>query len=211
MGGCKGTSFFLTYPPSSLLWSPTNPTTILQSVGEVGDFKPLFTCVSPAFFCNLNYAVCSKRNYVMLSKERDCIGPLNNYIIPLNITYAIRKKQGCNNHYKWVHQSWLLSLPSQKIVAMLTVLYFFPLCFCLQSFMWWDSWNQDFSFFFCVCLIILGLTVDVVSMQLRSEGSLYVMQAVKPHPGISTKLPAEPEHFWILSTQPARLHCAPVL
>lgn len=100
MGGCKGTSFFLTYPPSSLLWSPTDPTTILQSVGEVSDFKPLFTCVSPAFFCNLNYAVCSKRNYVMLSKERDCIGPLNNYIIPLNITYAIRNKQGCNNHCK---------------------------------------------------------------------------------------------------------------
>lgn len=61
---------------SSLLWSPTNFAVILQPMGEVSDFKLLFTGVSLAFFCNLNYAVCSKRNSVILSKEKDYISAL---------------------------------------------------------------------------------------------------------------------------------------
>lgn len=60
----------------SLLWPLTNLIVILQPVGEVSDFKLLLPCVSLAFFCNLNYAVCSKRNSVILSKEKDYISPL---------------------------------------------------------------------------------------------------------------------------------------
>jgi len=52
--------YTLPYP----LWSPTSFTLILQPLGEVSDFKLLLTCLSLAFFCNLNYAVCSKRNSV---------------------------------------------------------------------------------------------------------------------------------------------------
>lgn len=143
-------SCLLPYTLFSLLWSPTNLTVILQLRGELSDFKPLFTCLPLAFFCNPNCAVCSKRICVILSKEKDDISPRESlyqppwiiYINPLNITYAIRDKQWCNNYYKWVHQGLIVFPIITKdslllhIGAPLTIIWGLLSCFILQSVIW---------------------------------------------------------------------------
>lgn len=84
----------------------------------------------------------------MLGKERDCISPLN-------IMYAIRDQQGCNDHYKLVHQVMIAFPIVIKNSHLLHVgaahNYCWPLsCFCLQFLIGWENWIRDFYGFFCM-------------------------------------------------------------
>ena len=80
-----------------------------------------------------------------LAKRKISSVPLNHYISPLNIMYAIRDKQGCNNRYEWVHQE-LIAFPITTkdslllhVGATLTIIWGLLCYFCLQSLIRWDN------------------------------------------------------------------------
>lgn len=84
-----------------------------------------------------------------LAKRKIISVPLSHYISPLNVMYAIRDKQGCNNRYKWVHQE-LIAFPIVTkdslllhVGATLKIIWGLLSYFCLQCLIWWNNWIQD--------------------------------------------------------------------